>query len=399
LQPANFTYRDNLAGQSISVDVLVNPGWTNGYLELLIGTSYHAASAGRPAGSYSVAYQIVPSGAAGSVANGNNGVITVPFTPANGGWMTLTITPATDIAALWPDQDAADFGLYQLTLNAVSTGDLVSGYFGYLRFARASTGGELFAQQQDMMAAPAVAYPAVTQQQGLEVSWHDPHLNWFGPGIAIPSYGEIGSAAWPAYLAGTAVPAVHAAGGLVSYNHPFGTRMPAAYSEAQQDALVAQVAASMLPAGAGAAALGCDILEVGYPQRAGVDLAHHLALWDVMSRNAVFLTGNGTSDDHAGEDWYGDSNNWVTTAWAPDTTLPSLLAALAAGQVSCGSLSGFGGGALNLVVDGECPMGSVSVSGLTARQLDVTATGMPTGSTLQVLQAAPPDGIPVPRQA
>jgi hypothetical protein len=44
-------------------------------------------------------------------------------------------------------------------------------------------------------------------------------------------------------------------------------------------------------------------------------------------------------------------------------------------------------------------MGSVSVSGLTARQLDVTATGMPTGSTLQVLQAAPPDGIPVPRQA
>jgi hypothetical protein len=57
-----------------------------------------------------------------------------------------------------------------------------------------------------------------------------------------------------------------------------------------------------------------------------------------MSRNAVFLTGNGASDDHGGEDWYGESNNWVTTAWSPDTTLPSLLAALEAGQVSCGSL-------------------------------------------------------------
>jgi hypothetical protein len=32
---------------------------------------------------------------------------------------------------------------------------------------------------------------------------------------------------------------------------------------------------------------GCDILEAGYNLRAGVDLAHHVALWDVMSRNGV----------------------------------------------------------------------------------------------------------------
>jgi hypothetical protein len=31
-----------------------------------------------------------------------------------------------------------------------------------------------------------------------------------------------------------------------------------------------------------------------------VDVNHHIALWDVLSRNAVFLTGNWVSDDHVG---------------------------------------------------------------------------------------------------
>ena len=28
---------------------------------------------------------------------------------------------------------------------------------------------------------------------------------------------------------------------------------------------------------------------------------HHVALWDIMSRNALFFTGNGTNDDHSGD--------------------------------------------------------------------------------------------------
>ena len=135
--------------------------------------------------------------------------------------------------------------------------------------------------------------------------------------------------------------------------------------------------------------LGCDLLEVGYNLRQGVDLAHHLSLWNIFSRNAVFLTGNGTSDDHFGTDWYGIGNNWITSAWAASTGTADLVAALAAGQAWCGSLSEFGAGAsLNLAVDGICPMGSASLSSLPRRQLALTATGIPAGGSLVVLQGA-----------
>jgi len=129
------------------------------------------------------------------------------------------------------------------------------------------------------------------------------------------------------------------------------------------------------------------LLEVGYKLRQGVDLAHHVALWDVMSRNAVFLTGNGTSDDHFGQNWRGIGNNWVTSAWAASTAQRHLLAALAAGRAWCGSLSSFRG-SLDMLVDGTCPMGSVSVSRATSRRLTAAASAIPARGTLQVLQGA-----------
>jgi hypothetical protein len=50
-----------------------------------------------------------------------------------------------------------------------------------------------------------------------------------------------------------------------------------------------------------------------------------------MSRNGVFLTGNGTNDDHYGQNWHGITNNWFTSVWAASTAEADLLAALAAG--------------------------------------------------------------------
>jgi hypothetical protein len=104
---------------------------------------------------------------------------------------------------------------------------------------------------------------------------------------------------------------------------------------------------------------------------------------DVPQR--VFLTGNGTSDDHFGQDWYGITNNWVTSAWARSTTESDLLAALAAGRAWCASLSGYRG-SLDLLVDGSVPMGSASVSTVNSRKLVATATSLPSGGTLQILQ-------------
>jgi hypothetical protein len=389
-QPAGWNYRDNLTGQSLTIDVMLTSGWTRGYLELLIVSSYHEATLGRPGGNYTLSYQFVPPGAAaGSVANGIQGVITVPVQPASSTnpWATITITPSNDIAALWPDLDYRDFALWELTLSAVSNGDQVGGYFDYLRFNRQISGEAFLEQQMAMEEVLAAKYPSVVQQQGLEISLSLPHINWFGGNVVIPDYGSTTAKTYGEYLLNTAIPQIHAAGGLASYNHPFGYGDPAELPQAQQDTLLAQVAANLLPTATAPAVLGADLIEVGYLLRQGVDLAHHVALWDIMSRNAVFLTGNGVSDDHVGQNWFGIHNNWVTSAWAASTGQPDLLAALAAGRAWCGSLSAFQG-SLDMLVDGSVPMGAVNVSSVTSRQLAASAAGIPSGGSVQILQGA-----------
>ncbi|HEY7147182.1 MAG TPA: hypothetical protein VH637_23295 [Streptosporangiaceae bacterium] len=386
--PAGWNYHDNINGQSLTIDVLLTSGWSRGYLELLIATSYHPAAGGRPAGAYTLSYRFVHQGAAASrVANGIQAIITIPVKPASAQnpWGSVTVTPAADIAALWPDLDHRDFALWGLTLSAVSTGDQAEGYFDYLRFTRQISGEAFLKQQMDMETVLAPRYPAVAQRQGLEVSWLLPHMNWFGGAVVTPDYGKTTSKTYSAYLQHTMVPQVHAAGGLVSYNHPYGYGDPAQLPAAQQDALLAQVAGKLLPTATAPAALGADLLEVGYPLRQGVNLAHHVALWDVMSRNAVFLTGNGTNDDHFGQNWSGIHNNWFTSVWAASTAEASLLASLAAGRAWCASLSSYRG-SLDLLVDGTSPMGSVSVARVPSRQLLASATKIPANGSLQILQ-------------
>lgn len=384
-KPAGRNYRDNLTGQSLKIDVLLDPGWSKGYLELLIGTSYHEASGGRSKGLYSMSYQLIPTGSGNRTSRHNKGIIRIPVRPAKAGeWTTITINPSDDIAALWPDLDHRDFALWELTLNAVSTGDKVSGYFDYLRFDRTISGQPFFTQQTEMMNALASSYKSVHQLQGLEVSWQLPHVNWFGGNVKVPSYQGVTARTYTKYISETVIPGAHSSGALVSYNHPFGYGDKPALPQSQQDTILKQVAGQLLAD----KFLACDLIEVGYNLRQGMDLAHHIGLWDVASRNSVFLTGNGTSDDHFGTNWVGIKNNWISSAWATSTSQSALLAAMAAGQLWCGALDSFGGpgASLNLVVDGTCPMGSVSISTVAKRKLAVSATGIPSGGSVVVLQ-------------
>lgn len=386
--PAGWNYRDNLAGQSLTIDVLLERGWTSGYLELLIGTSRHQAVGGRPAGDYSLSYRFVPPHIkARRHSHGLTGVIVIPVRRGSGSnpWHAVTIRPATDIAALWPDLDYRDFALWTLTLSAVSDGERVGGYFDYLRFHRRLSGEVQLRQQAKMAAELAVRYPQVRQRQGLEVSWGQPHVNWFGGNVTIPDYSGVTLGAYRRFLHESVIPRIHAVGGLASYNHPFGYGDPPPLPRGRQDRLVASVASTLLPRRAARAALGADMLEVGYHLREGVDLAHHIALWDIMSRNAAFLTGTGTSDDHFGRDWRGIVNNWITSAWAASAAETELLAALAAGRAWCGSITAYRG-SLDLLVDGSCPMGSVSISRLRSRRLAVRATGVPPRGSLRIRQ-------------
>jgi hypothetical protein len=213
-----------------------------------------------------------------------------------------------------------------------------------------------------------------------------PHVNWFAKSVSIPDYGSTsGRREYAAYLAQNLIPKVHASGGLISYNHPFGYGDIPELPQSKQDAMLVQTAKGLLPAAGTPAALGADLLEVGYALRQGMDLAHHVALWDIMSRNALFLTGNGTNDDHFGQNWLGPVNNWFSSVWAPSAGIGDLLAALAAGRAWCASLSGYRG-SLDMLADGTVPMGSVSVSRVSSRKLVASATAIPAQGRLQILQ-------------
>ncbi|HEY5032055.1 MAG TPA: hypothetical protein VIJ54_06240 [Actinomycetes bacterium] len=378
--PAGWNYHRNLYGQTLTIEVLPTAVGAGGYLELLLNTSYHQAVGGRPAGVYSLSYRIGGQGTPGTLSSqGLQGIVNVAA--PTGAWTSVSITPCEDLEAIWPELASTDFASFELRLGAVSAGAPTSGCFDYLRFTRAYATGDIPLQtQEELMERYAATYPDVTQRAGLEISEFLPHLNWFGGNIHLGDYTSVTYKTWQAFLS-QQVGIAHTNGGLVSYNHPFGYTSVAALPASQQDSLRAQVAKQLLAN----RALGCDILEVGYPLRAGVDVKHHVALWDVLSRNALFLTGNGVSDDHMGQNWFGIRNNWVTSAWATSAEEADLLTALKAGRAWSASLARYRG-TLDLLADGTAPMGSVTVSTARTRQLHVVATSLPAGSTLQLVR-------------
>src|SRR4029079_9607849 len=80
-------------------------------------------------------------------------------------------------------------------------------------------------------------------------------------------------------------------------------------------------------------AFGADVIELGATGGgAGMSQSDYIALWDVMSRNLVFATGTGVTDDHAGSNWTGERWRHVTGVWAQSTDVPDLQAALRSGR-------------------------------------------------------------------
>lgn len=380
---ANTVNQRSVYDQTITVDVFPAVVSPHNYLTVTVTTSWRSATARRPAGEYTLTYIIDGTQSHARELDGIAGVVHVPA--REGRWNTVQMRPEEDIARFWPDLESGDAAMIGIALGAASEKERpVEGWFDLLRITRPPrTANAPLEKQLELMRGYAHRFPAVRQYQGLEVSLIKPtHVNWFGPTVAMPTFAKPTPTADPDPDAARAVvDMVHATGGLASYNHPFGTSHPALLSEAQQDALRASVAASVLDDNA----LGCDILEVGYPSRGGVDLNHHAQVWDVCSRNGLFLTGTGVSDDHSGLDWLGQESNFVTWAYADSRDLEDLLPALSSGNVFFGNPARFCG-TLGLVVDGAAPMGSVTVSSARTRDVRILANGLPVDSAVWMVQ-------------
>lgn len=376
---ARYNERSSLAGQLLEIEVCPEQVGPEAYLEILILSSWHPATGGRPAGQYSVSYRI--GGAAPPGTRRAQGLRAVVNCAAQTGRMnSLRLTPAEDLQTIWPGMDARDFTLRTLRIGAVSRrGAPCSGVYDYLRFTRAP-GDQLRQVQSQLLTRYANAYPSVAQFAALEVSGYDPHINWYGGVQPLPDYGSTTPDGENRDFARRAVVDIHSTGGLASYNHMYGT-YGSRLSVPEQDARLASVAAQLVRD----RALDADLIEVGYRQRAGVNLERHVAAWDVCSRNGIFITGNGVSDSHNHGSWAQQVNRFLTWAWAPSKAQPDLLAALRAGRAYIGEVGSFSG-SLDLLVDGCCLMGSVSLSTATTRSLLVTGAGLPPGGTVRLRQ-------------
>ncbi|MGZ6544825.1 MAG: twin-arginine translocation signal domain-containing protein [Actinomycetota bacterium] len=375
---ARQNLRGTLAGMTISIEVFPISIGPNGYLEMQIRSSNHPATGGRPAGIYTISYRIGGPDAPGTHrTQGINGFVTLAA--PTGAWTSLNLVPCDDFAQLWPDMQSQDNAMYDFSLAASSrSGATASGHFDFLRFQRPTTPLDI---QGQLMNAYASAFPTVVQMPAVEVSNTVDHLNWFGGTIALPDYSPLPILPPPSDPAMTYgfVNTIHSGGGLASYNHMFGTD-GGSLSSTAQETLRQSVASKLVSS----LVYGADILKVGYRQYGAMPLSRYLSVWDVCSRNAIFTTGTGVSDNH-GNAWSTQSNNFLTWAWAADLVQQSLLDALVAGRCFFADMARFRG-QLDLLVDGVAPMGSVSVSDLTSRQLVITATGLPTGGTVKLVK-------------
>ncbi|MEO8477089.1 MAG: twin-arginine translocation signal domain-containing protein [Actinomycetota bacterium] len=375
---ARENLKGTIGGQLITVDVCPASVSTNVFLEIRIKLSNQPASGGRAAGAYTLIYRLGGTDAPGvHRASGLTGYVGLGA-PA-GQWTTLTLTPTEDIALLWPDLLPADSTMKELSFAAGSRSNAPAVFsIGHLRFARTATPLE---DQRALMDGLALRYPGVAQLQGSEVSLFANHLNWFGGGFSLPDYGTTPINPVPNDLVRTAALAVsiHDVGGLSSLNHPFGSGTPGLATQSKQDSLRRALATKLI----GNRAYGVDILEVGYQTRQSVGIGAHLGLWDALSRNAIFLTGNGVNDNHGGT-WAGQPNRFLTWAWAADPAEPSLLGALAAGRIWFAEPSFRG--MVDLLADGVAPMGSVTVSDLAARSLQLMVTGAPAGGSVRLVR-------------
>ncbi len=392
---ARVSQRTNLAGQSLQLDLYpTDADGTDSVLEVLITLSNHPPSGGRPAGRYQLSYRFGQR-PAGYEAQQLLGIVHCPAVPNT--WQQITVDPIADIRAIWPDLIAEDNALFELWLGAISqNGQTAEGYFDNLRFVRTRIApDQVLATERSIKAAYAAQYPKLLMPRGREISYYERHLNAFGSDL-IPDYSSTPKV-WandPGWTFSAAITMqLKQTGALVSLNHPFGTTISPPTDAASQNAALQRVFADLYTH----AVCGVDILEVGYQQRGGVkvdktvvsaDISTHQRLWDMLSRNGFYLTGNGATDNHTGGvgSWRKEADRFVTYVWAKAITETDLLAGLTAGRAYVGELGSFAG-SVDLLVDSVVPMGAVSVRpDLTSRTLRVIAAGLPANTAVRIVQ-------------
>ncbi|MGI8434737.1 MAG: hypothetical protein ACR2LE_08390 [Nocardioidaceae bacterium] len=366
----NSAYSTSYGDTTIELDVQPRQVSADAQLVVEIASSWRPARSGRPAGLYRIQYRVV-SGAGGvSHRTENNGLLGVVELPAQTAtdWQRLILRPRDDHALLWPDTIAEDASLWRIRVGVrVRKSATGTGRFDRLRFIRGRQNGgtDALTQVRDIARRYRDRYPGVVSHVASEVSLVL-HLNAFGGDHTLPGYDSPYAVKDASVAAQRAmVDLLHQQGATVCLNHPLsGSGGP--------DSLAKRLVTT--------GGMGADIIEIGV----GHGLSSLSRVYDVAARNAVFLTANGTTDDHSGRGWWEQSRRWVTSVWSPSTHRFALCQALQSGRAWFHDPKHWRA-ALDLVVEGTARMGSVTFTDKALVDLDVRATALPSGSHLEIV--------------
>ncbi len=384
------------SGVSLRLAAFPNELAGDARLVVEVQLSEHAPRAGLGLEARVLSYEI-GTGAPG-VPVRDGAVYRVPMSCAAGRWNELVFDLTTDAVRGFPETPGEDNALVHLTFGVETrNGGAAAVFFDDLCILQSRTGPPVYARQAELLDEVGALYPRLTQLQGLELSPDSHHLNLFCEDTPLPDYEAIARATPPdpanpahfdrdAFYQRTlewAVAEVHARGGLVSYNHPFGRSFEEGEAtdgtRRSNEAQLAELLAHR--------AQGADLLEVGYRKR-GAALDDHLWLWDRAALAGLRLVGIGVSDSHGGKEnrWRGQPNNFVSWIYARSPRKRDLLEGLRAGRVFFGDLERFDG-TLDLVLDTGEVMGASVRGARTAAVVTLLATGTTAGQSLVVVES------------
>ena len=312
-----------------------------------------------------------------------------------GVWNRVTLPVTEDAARGFPFLVSGDDSLSRMLLGVeTGEGERASAQFDDLRIHNARPGSEMYGRQRELIAEVAESYPDLVQLQGIEISQLSFHLNEFSLETRPIHYDTIGrglagEGATPEEVSRDltekigrrVVEGIHARGGLVSYNHMFGATWSGRSAEGKRRR---EVLAELLDT----AALGADLLEVGYLARGGHDLSDHLWVWDRLARAGLPLVGTGVSDSHGGPEgrWRTAPNNFVSWIYASEPSAPHLIDGLRAGRVFFGDLTRFDGRA-DLSTERGFEMGQVVWTDRESALVDLLVEGAGRKDELHVIRS------------
>jgi hypothetical protein len=358
----NFTYSTCLADTVLELDVLPEQTAPGAVFVVQIQLSYHPARGDRPAGPYFLRYYVGGSTEIIRRAEGLVGIVELPAVA--GQWRRLTLWPVRDIHRIWPDLVAEDNSFARFRIGVMAgEGQQVSAVADRMRFHRAAREGQAgeFLRRY-VLHRYHDEYPDVRHYPSFEVSLVR-HLNWYGKRIVIPDLPS------PPYRdddpakAAAMIDFIHQHDGLACWNHPLDVEQP----ESLARLMIEQNN------------LGADLVEIGREPYA--DLRW---VYDVAARNAIFFTAIGSSDDHGGKDWLVQEETHVTSVWAASTDIDDLLDAMRAGRAWFYDLAKYRG-ELDILVGGRRAMGGVAVTRAQELPVELVATGLPAGSSLEII--------------